>query len=152
MWAHYAEKHYGLCLGFDVSDSPGVISKVEYVPDRLRDLLDRDKTLLGFDEAVVKKILTTKYSDWSYEREYRVFAELKDKEPNGLYYLDFGPNLVLREVVLGSRCELVPQAIADEIRNPDASVEVVKARPAFDSFRIVRQQRVPVVTIERGPG
>ena len=56
MWAHYAEKRYGLCLGFDVSDSPGVISKVEYVPDRLRDLFDRNKTLLGFDEAVVRKI------------------------------------------------------------------------------------------------
>src|ERR1700733_11908915 len=29
MWAHYAERHYGLCIGFDVSNRPGIISKVQ---------------------------------------------------------------------------------------------------------------------------
>lgn len=150
MWAHYAEKHYGVCLGFEVADKPDLISKVDYVPDRLRDLLDRNRPLLGLDEDVIKRILATKYSDWSYEREYRLFAELKDQE-NGLYYLDFSADLVLREVILGARCKLEPKVIAREIRTPAARIEIIKARPAFDSFRVVRQLQVPVTVIEPVP-
>ena len=29
MWAHYADKHRGLCLGFDVSDQPDLICEVD---------------------------------------------------------------------------------------------------------------------------
>lgn len=147
MWAHYAEKHCGVCLGFDVTDRPGVITQVEYVPDRLRNLLDQDKPLLGFNETNVQQILSTKYQEWSYEREYRVFAELKDQE-NGLYYPEFSDDIVLREVILGCRCKLDPKAVAQQVKPSEGRVRVIKARPAFDSFKIVRQQRGPVVVIE----
>lgn len=147
MWAHYADKHYGLCLGFDVSDRPGLISKVDYVPNRLQDTLTLDKSLWGRDEALLVQILKTKYSDWSYESEYRVFAQLKDKDANGLYYFEFGPEFVLREVILGARCPLAPRDIAQEIENPPEPVEVLKARPAFDSFQIVRQEQVEPVIV-----
>lgn len=149
MWAHYAEKHYGVCLGFDVTDRPGVISKVDYVPDRLRDFLDRSKPLLGVNQKVIEQILATKFKDWSYEREYRVFAGLKERE-NDKYYLDFGPDLVLREVILGSRCTLNSQDVAKAVRKPAARVKIIKARAAFDSFRIIRQRKVAVLWIEPG--
>ena len=38
MWAHYAEKHYGVCLGFDVSERPGLISKVDFAELSLTDI------------------------------------------------------------------------------------------------------------------
>lgn len=63
MWAHYADKHYGVCLGFDVSGPPGLINEVHYVPDRLRDLLDQKEPLMGIDEGIVRQILTTKFRD-----------------------------------------------------------------------------------------
>lgn len=148
MWAHYADKHYGVCLGFDVSGPPGLINQVHYVPDRLRDLLDQKESLMGIDEGIIRKILTTKFRDWAYEREYRLFAELKDRDPNGLYYLEFGPAIVLREVIIGSRCSLDVNAIGGEIKDPPQSVEVFKVRPAFDSFRIVRQQQVKPLIVE----
>jgi hypothetical protein len=142
MWAHYADKHYGICFGFDVSDRPDLISKVDYVPDRLRERLTLDRSRWDKDQELLVQILRTKYSDWSYESEYRVFVELKDKEANGLYYLDFGPEFILREVILGARCPLQPRDLAKEIKNPPESVEVFKARPAFDSFQIVREEKV----------
>ena len=150
MWAHYAEKHYGLCLGFDVPDRPGLITKVQYTPDKLRGLLNGDLPLFGFSESIVEQILATKYLDWSYEREYRLLAELKDRE-NDLYYVDFGPDLVLREVILGSRCKLKLQELADMIRKADGRVDIVKARPAFDLFRIVGDPEVPVITVQSRP-
>jgi hypothetical protein len=97
------------------------------------------------------QILTTKYQDWSYEREYRLFSEIKDRDPDGRYYLDFGPDLILREVIIGARCKLSLQSIASEIKNPPRSVEVFKARPAFDSFRIVRDSAIPGITIDAVP-
>jgi len=91
--------------------------------------------------------LTTKYEDGSYESEYRLFVELKDKETNGLYYFDFGPEFVLREAILGSRCPLDLHDVAAEIQDPRMPVELLQARPAFDSFRIVRQQQVLPMTV-----
>ena len=148
MWAHYAEKHNGLCLGFDLSDDKGFVQKVRYRPHRLRNLLDSSKRLDGVDNAIIEEMLTTKYKGWSYEQEYRVFAELKDQQTNGLYYFDFGPELMLREVILGARCKLSVGSVAKAVGKPPHSVQVFKARPAFDSFQIVRQKRVTPLNIK----
>jgi Protein of unknown function (DUF2971) len=147
MWAHYAEKNHGVCFGFDVSDRPELINKMDYTPDRLSHALQRTDRLLGVNRALLVQILTTKYVDWSYEHEYRLFTDLRDREPDGNYYFDFGPDVRLREVILGARCGLTPKLMASEIKNSPASVEIFKARPAFDSFRIVRDESVPAVTV-----
>jgi hypothetical protein len=148
MWAHYAQKHHGFSFGFDVSDRPELISKIDYVPDRLRYSLQHTKRLPGVNQALLVQILTTKYQAWSYEREYRLFTEIKDRDPDGRYYFDFGPDLILREVILGARCELNLHSVASEIKSPPQRVEVFKARPAVDSFRIVRDSGIPGITID----
>jgi Protein of unknown function (DUF2971) len=148
MWAHYADKHYGLCLGFEVSDTPDEISEVSYVADRLRDLLDSEKPLFGMNEKIIRQILTTKHQDWAYEREFRIFVELKDQDADGRHYFEFGPILVLREVILGSRCRLSPRSVADTIGQSDRPIEIFKARPAFDRFRIVRDRDVEAIKVE----
>jgi hypothetical protein len=33
IWAHYSDKHKGICLGFEVPDA--LIERVDYVPERL---------------------------------------------------------------------------------------------------------------------
>ena len=38
LWAHYADKHRGICLGFDIPDDPHVVHSVNYVDER--ELLD----------------------------------------------------------------------------------------------------------------
>jgi len=52
-------------------------------------------------EAHVIEILTTKFEHWSYEDEYRVFPQLQERDPSGLYFLEFDDQVSLREVIVG---------------------------------------------------
>lgn len=62
LWGHYADKHKGICLGFEVPRA--VLEKVDYVDFRF----PRPKVL---DEIFMKKLLFTKFAHWQYEQEYR---------------------------------------------------------------------------------
>jgi hypothetical protein len=72
IWSHYAEKHRGVCLGFDVPDD--CLLEVGYSTGRLEVQLERD---LQDDGTVTtefsRKLLTTKFEDWRYEDEVRMF-------------------------------------------------------------------------------
>ena len=60
LWAHYAEKHTGICLGFDLSD--GDVRKVRYVEDR-------PPFPCEVNEQVAMEWILTKSADWRYESE-----------------------------------------------------------------------------------
>jgi hypothetical protein len=70
-WSHYTDKHKGLCLGFDVPDH--FLAKVDYVKERLSQNGE-------INEELMLKFLTTKFEHWSYEKEYRLFVDLKEKD------------------------------------------------------------------------
>lgn len=149
MWAHYGDKHRGVCIGFDTTDAVEV-SKVTYEPDRLDGLLDP----IGLGQLLTKEqvmaVLTTKFKDWEYEREWRIFAGGRERDADGKSYIAFQPNLILREVILGVRCEASVRDFAALVNNPIQPVEVFKARAAFDSFRIVRQKQVKPIIVKPG--
>ncbi len=99
-WAHYADRHKGICLGFDVSGSEGKFGRVQYVEERF-----------PFpeppDQAFMWKLLSTKSAAWKYENEWRMFLRLEEgiwNESAGrvLYFAASGSELVLREVILGA--------------------------------------------------
>jgi Protein of unknown function (DUF2971) len=141
MWAHYGDRHRGVCLGFDITDAE--VHQVRYSPERLTGLLKHIGGGAHMLEKQFKAILTTKFKDWEYEREWRLFASLSDRDPvDGKYYLNFEPHITLREVILGSRCEAVPAVFAKQVIPSTARVEVFKATPALDSFRIVRHKGI----------
>jgi Protein of unknown function (DUF2971) len=146
MWAHYGDRHRGVCLGFDISNAE--VNQVRYSPERLTGLLEHIGGGAHILEEQFTAILTTKFKDWEYEREWRLFASLSDREPvDGKYYLNFEPHITLREVILGSRCEAAPEDFAKQVIPSTARVEVFKAKPAFNSFRIVRQKAVPGIFV-----
>jgi hypothetical protein len=145
MWAHYAEKHHGICLGFDVPDE--FVGKVEYNPERLQFVLDHNKHLLGIGDNFIKALLHTKSTDWSYEREYRVIADLKEREANGFYFVDFGPQLTLREVIVGARNATPIGQVAKLLKGLSHPVQVLKARTAFQEFAIVRNHAVKSIHV-----
>jgi hypothetical protein len=150
MWAHYSDSHYGVCLGFDVPDIREPIP-MQYDPDRLKLLLDPTKRLGGFDESLIKKILTTKFKDWEYEHEWRVFGNLDERDSeSGLYLVDFGPELVLREVIVGINCKTTVGQFAKLVRDGGPvpkSVTVFKTRAGFQHFEVVRQKQVTPIVI-----
>ena len=143
MWAHYGRKHYGVCLGFDVSDK--LVSPISYEPERLTFDIDLTDPRAGLSAETVKKMLLTKFDAWRYENEYRVMAELREQEPDGNYYANFDETLKLREVILGVRCELTTGDVASWIGGLSNPVEIKKARLAFQKFEVVEQLAQPVV-------
>jgi len=151
MWAHYGDKHRGVCLGFDVIDAEAY--RVNYSAKRLGGLLEhigRGEHLL---EQQMRAILTTKFKDWAYEREWRMFARLDQRgADDGKYYLNFSPHITLREVILGARCEAAISSIAENVALSKSQVEIFKARPAFNSFRIVRQQKLQSIFVGPSSG
>lgn len=139
MWSHYAEKHQGLCLGFDIPFQEAL--SVEYCDERLPleplfsgELEDRLKAM--------KTMLAAKFSHWSYEQEVRLFVNLDVSDPRDCrYYCDFTRQLELKEVVIGiesqqHRKEEIEQALLDY----DAHVDVFQAKPAFKRFEVLRER------------
>lgn len=151
MWAHYAESHTGVCLGIDIVEEDK-IRKMVYEPERLKGLFDGTKPNAGVEEETLLMVLTTKYKHWEYEDECRAFASLDERdEKTGLYYVDFGSTLLLREVIVGARCTKPVGEFAKLIkasRKVLKPITVFKARPAFRTFTMVRQKRVTPITIK----
>jgi hypothetical protein len=56
-WAHYAENHKGICLGFDIDNR--LLKKVSYVKYRLKYALIKSSDKIN-------KLLTTKFYHWNY--------------------------------------------------------------------------------------
>lgn len=131
LWGHYARKHEGLCLGFDVS--PRNAGHVSYVSSRLA---WPDKV----DEAFVRSLLFTKFAHWSYEDEYRMFVSLEE-EDGGHYYAKFSPELQLAEVLVGCRSTLTRAQVTKAITDGGGSLAPTRVRAAFRTFRMVVQKR-----------
>ena len=151
MWAHYAESHTGVCLGIEVIEE-GKIRKMVYEPERLMGLFDASKPNAGADEESLLKVLTTKYKQWEYEDEWRAFANLDDRDARtGLYYVDFGPTVLLREIIVGARCTKPVGEFAKLVkatRKVLKPVTITKARPAFKTFTMVPQKLVTPITVK----
>lgn len=150
MWAHYGHKHHGVCLGFDVvvDDELRVPSQVKYEPERIKGLFDNLGPENLMTEEQLGLLLTTKFKDWEYEREWRLFAKLNERDAeNELYYLNFAPHIQLREVILGARCKETVKDFAALVPPPKQPVEVFKLRGAFDSFAMVRQRQISPVFV-----
>jgi hypothetical protein len=150
MWAHYAESHTGVCLGIDVVERE-TIREMVYEPARLRGLFDASKPNAGADEESILRILTTKYKQWEYEDEWRAFAYLNERDAkSGLYYVDFGPTMLLREIIVGARCKRPVGEFAKLVKASGKvlkQVTIIKARPAFETFTMVRQKLVAPITV-----
>jgi hypothetical protein len=139
-WAHYADRHRGLCLGFDIDDN-----RVEYIKYRSHRLkIDWSEFFEKSEESQLNQMhtfFTTKFSHWRYEQEVRCFIQLDRKtEVNGLYFFEFEDGLKLREVVVGVHSSLGRQEVTSSLGEGDGEVVILKARAAFRSFKMVQQR------------
>ena len=142
LWSHYADRHKGICLGFDVPDEApdangrmrSLAFPVEYTAER-----PQLEGRIQLNTRFIHQWLSTKYEGWRYEDEVRVFTNL-DEEIDGLFYHDFGPKLKVKQVIVGPLCtkraELRPFR-----RMYEGGLEFIKARLAFQSFDVVPDKR-----------
>ena len=130
LWSHYAGRHRGLALGFDVAEE--ILKPVSYVKER--------PILTKIDPTVAQWLLFTKFVDWQYEEEVRIFTTLQDRDPSGLYFGKFSEQLVLREVIVVPLSTVTNKDFRDAI-NGHKEVTLTKARLAFKTFDVVRDKR-----------
>lgn len=107
MWAHYAEKHQGICLEFDV--------RIEQVGRAYRVLYQDTFPLIGPDHfgnprVLVDAVLLTKSQQWAYEDEYRILARDEDADPTfslrtAKDYLQLTPG-ALTGIIAGSKADV----------------------------------------------
>lgn len=137
-WSHYAERHHGLCLGFDIPDN--LVTTVSYRRKRLpvdRALLEGPNA-----EAFMRTVVSTKFSHWRYENEVRLFVTLEDRDAEtGFWFREFDADLALREVVVGAACDVTRSELADVLGDLEVSVKKRKARLSFQRFAVVNQMR-----------
>ena len=137
MWAHYAESHRGLALGFDVPDS--LLSKINYVENRIKPVSDIDRNSYEM-QCLIQKLLTTKHKEWSYEDEYRLVRKLENCVSEGdKFFATFSEQTVLKEVILGARyvtsnsCQL-----SSDLKSEGVTFQT--ARAEFKGFRMTPQR------------
>jgi hypothetical protein len=126
LWAHYSDKHRGMCLGFDIPESD-VVRRVDYVENRL----PWEQPTQGF----MTKLLWTKFKPWSYEDEVRAFVTREEQE-DGHYFFNFEDNLKLKEVIVGHRCHVERGAISAAMAVYPEAVPIIKARLSGTLFNV----------------
>ncbi|MFU1853169.1 DUF2971 domain-containing protein [Citrobacter portucalensis] len=137
-WAHYADRHKGVCLSFNIEKS--LLTNVNYHAGRLE--FSTNPTL--------EKILSSKFNSWKYEQETRMIIDLKDPYTileNGLHFIPFSGGLILKKIIFGANTR------SDEIRkiynlsNNHDDLEFVQARPAFKTFTMTPKKDWNIVDI-----
>ncbi len=105
MWSHYADCHTGICLGFDVKKDPGFFTfpiKVNYQDAYPKIDISEEGKLIEY----VIALMSTKYSEWSYEEEIRIM-----KNSNKAY--SFEPSALV-SVIFGCKVE---DAVIEELKH-----------------------------------
>jgi len=136
LWSHYADKHRGMCLGFNLHRDDDTTA-VKYEAQRLADELDHHApAVIGPDMA--RQLLETKFEHWRDEAEWRRFVPLNDAVRQGeLHFVPFSPALELAEVILGERCTYNVSTIRALTTTQYTLVNVIKARLEHKGFHLV---------------
>ncbi|WP_162934965.1 DUF2971 domain-containing protein [Pseudomonas cavernae] len=139
-WGHYANKHRGVCLGFDVPASK--VTDVEYRFGRIDFDIPRYIDMAKqqrFD--TMHKLLLIKHSQWRYEKEVRRILLLSESEKEGdLYFRDFSDIGELKQVIVGCNSKITQPQLSEKLGPRSSGVECFKVRTAFKSFQIVRNK------------
>lgn len=138
-WSHYADRHRGLCLGFDVPDE--ILGTVSYSRKRLLVDIEHLRSFREHDSDTVQRFLFTKYAHWRYENEVRVFVTLQDRDPEKqMYFVDFSEQLKLTQVIVGAESTLSRENVREALGDIHAQIETFKVCPSFKTFKVIRQR------------
>lgn len=154
MWAHYADSHKGLVIGFDTSHAffsstdtgsgqPCHLKKVTYCDDRPK---------LTFSGLRAEDIFLTKGKDWSRENEWRMFAGLSvgkvevTKEGEEIHLFAY-PHALVTKIIVGCRAsaEVFEEINRIKAATPDLSRAVVlRASPDRNKYGLNFEAIAPV--------
>ena len=135
LWSHYADRHKGICLGFEVLEQN--IQQVVYTKNRLNLDIRKLQEQGRLSADLMKKFFKTKYKDWEYEREVRLVAQLENRKcESGLYFKYFDEELKLTDILIGPLCTTKESNIEKYLPNGHG-VNILKTRMAYKTFKVV---------------
>lgn len=135
MWSHYADRHRGICLAFEVADK--WCCPVTYERERIR--LSREDIIANrVSETMARRLVSAKAHFWSYEDEVRVFCSTQERDSEGRSFRRFDDDLILKEVIIGPQCPTTRADLADVLGELGQQVTRFKSRAAFGYFEVCR--------------
>lgn len=121
MWSHYADCHRGVCLEFDVLEDPNFfVNPKDVTYQSCYPLIDMARS--DGSSAYVEALLGTKFSEWSYEDEVRVYNHQSKKA------FPFNPK-ALKSVIFGCKAN---DEVIEEVKN------IVRENPALSHVEFYR--------------
>jgi hypothetical protein len=162
LWSHYAVKHRGCCIDFEVAESEALQPTVSvkrpkeisfdrspsYEMERLgiESGDSSPESHPGFEEAIKRylprttAILFSKYEGWNYEKERRLLIKLQPSQKDGNHYFaEFDGNIRPVEVLLGARCtQADEERLRPAVNGYDPPLPIIRTGFAKDEFKIVR--------------
>lgn len=133
MWAHYADNHQGLSLGFKVSTKNACEVKYISEPEIGREAF----SLLNAANEKFLKVLATKFDHWAYEKEWRIFSKIDKERSSEMQFEEFSDDLELASVTIGAKSWITKTELASFV---SPTIKILKAAKAMDSFSIVASE------------
>jgi len=145
MWSHYADKHFGVCVGFwhsvlieNQTVPLPVIYSTEYPVLSFFEVVDfiggnlSDPEVLAANRKIVERIYLTKSKiDWEYESEWRIVDVRRGR---GNHYF---PKEAIGEVIYGCRTPLDQKNMVKSwIRESGLQLKEYEARQGVNTFRL----------------
>ncbi len=139
MWGLYADKHQGVCYGFEAPDN---LTKINY-EKHFRSFDVRALDDPGMLEEAFTYAQRTKSCHWHYENEWRMFIGLNEarkskKENKFAKFSDC--NLEICEIIIGQKSNLKSSQFRNVLAEPE-KVKIQTARASFRDYKMVPQER-----------
>ncbi|WP_288956053.1 DUF2971 domain-containing protein [uncultured Polaribacter sp.] len=152
MWAHYAEKHRGICYCFNKDE--GIFNMLKYKGKQVTysNLLPKidyfdDRTTYEMIKPQIESIILTKSEKWNYEKEFRYYTVSSENT----HY--FNPKS-LQAVIIGCRntCKEKTKKVIDFFNKKNGTdVKLLFAKISPDEYRMnifeKEIQRKPSITL-----
>jgi hypothetical protein len=152
LWSHYADRHKGICLGFDVRVP---VEEILYIDEpelrddnilvaaaaRARELSQEDDEFQAA-ESVLTKMRRAKFKGWSYEEEVRLLLGLQEEQKDGeFYFAELDENIRLTTVIVGPRCAVQKSEIEVALRSYAEPITVFWTTLSPRSFTVIEDTR-----------
>jgi hypothetical protein len=148
LWSHYADRHKGVALEFQIKDD--IALPVKYRQNRFPINLKEIKYGKHVTRTETEGLWLTKFSSWEYEEEIRIICTKDECIKKGDFYfksLD-DDEISLQGIVLGPLSKLSLNAIRDKLPQ-GKELNIIKSRLAFRSFNIVAQRDIKKVLLKK---
>lgn len=136
MWAHYADNHQGICLGYSIPfDQQHLVSKINYEGTSRTISTSQIIRMLNGDPNAKKEIedaiFLRKASQWGYENEWRAISNV------GLQKSFF----ILTDITFGIRCkETTAFTIMKTMSVRDQKIKFFQMKEVSNKFDLTRTE------------